>query len=113
MFLDLTATLYFSIKEAPKCAVRKQGKTLLYLKWITNKVLWCSTMLSQCSVLCASLDGRGVWGRMDVRICMAESLHCSQETTTTSLIGDTLVQKKKFKVGGGEETKYKTADTVC
>ena len=27
-----------------------------------------------CSGLCGSLDGRGVWGRMDTSICMAESL---------------------------------------
>ena len=27
-----------------------------------------------------------VWGRMDTCICMAESLHCSTETTTTLLI---------------------------
>ena len=25
-----------------------------------------------CSMLCGSLDGRGVCGRMDTRICMAE-----------------------------------------
>ena len=34
----------------------------LYLKWMTNKEL--------CSMLCGSLDGRGVWGRMDTCICM-------------------------------------------
>ena len=33
--------------------------TLLYLKWITNKVLLYST---GDSVLCGSLDGRGVGG---------------------------------------------------
>ena len=27
-----------------------------------------------CSGLCGSLDGRGVWGRMDTSICMSESL---------------------------------------
>ena len=42
-----------------------------------------------CSVLCASLDGRGVRGRMDTSICMTESLHCSRETITTLLIGYT------------------------
>ena len=40
-----------------------------------------------CSVLCASLDGRGVGGRMGTCMCMAESLRCSLETTTISLIG--------------------------
>ena len=46
-----------------------------------------------CSVLCGSLDGRGIWERMDTCICMAESLRCSPETLTTLLIGYTAVQK--------------------
>ena len=37
-------------------------------------------------VMC-QLDGRGVWGRMDTCIGMAESLHCLPETITTLLIG--------------------------
>ena len=49
-----------------------------------------------CSVLCGSLDGRGVRGRMDTCIFMAESLHCSPETITTSLTGYTPTQNKKF-----------------
>ena len=40
-----------------------------------------------CLMLCGSLDGRGVWGRMDTCVCMAESLHCLPETITTLLIG--------------------------
>ena len=40
-----------------------------------------------CSMLCGSLDGSGVWGRMDTCMCMAESLCCSSETVTTLLIG--------------------------
>ena len=35
-----------------------------------------------CLMLCGSLVGRGDWGQMDTCICMAESLHCSSETTT-------------------------------
>ena len=50
--------------------------TLLYLK-ITNKDL----------LLRSSLDGKGVWGRTDTGICVAESLHCPPETITTLLIG--------------------------
>ena len=46
------------------------------------------------SVLCGSLDGRGVWGRMDTHICMAESLRYSPETTTL-LISYTPIQNKK------------------
>ena len=33
-----------------------------------------------------SLDGRGIWGRMDTRICMAESLRCSPEIIMTLLV---------------------------
>jgi len=43
--------------------------TLLYLKWITNRDLPYST-----GNLCGILDGRGVWGRMDTCMFMAESL---------------------------------------
>ena len=32
------------------------------------------------------LGGRGVWGRMDTCICMAELLCCASETITTLLI---------------------------
>ena len=42
-----------------------------------------------CSMLCGSLDGRGVWWRMDTGMCMAESLCCAPETITTLLIGYT------------------------
>ena len=44
------------------------------------------------SILCAGLDGRRAWGRMDVCIYVAESLHCSSESTTTPLIGYTAIQ---------------------
>ena len=37
-------------------------------------------------MLCVSLDGKGVWGRMDTCICTAESLHCSSEAITTLLV---------------------------
>ena len=36
-----------------------------------------------CSMLCGSLDGKGVSGRMDTCIYMAESLYCSSETIIT------------------------------
>ena len=38
------------------------------------------------SVLRGSLDGRGVWGRMDTCICLAESFCCSLETITTLFV---------------------------
>ena len=49
-----------------------------------------------CSMLCGSLDGWGVWGKGDTRMCMAESLRCSPETVTTLVIGYTPIQNKKF-----------------
>ena len=49
-----------------------------------------------CSVLCGSLDGRGVWGRMDTRIDMAESLCSPPETITTLLIDYIPIQNKKY-----------------
>ena len=61
--------------------------TLLHLKRITNKDLLYSTGNSaQC---CGSLDGRGVWGRMDTCMCMVELLCCAPETITTLLTGYT------------------------
>ena len=50
-----------------------------------------------CSVSRGSLDGRGVWGRMHMCICMAEFLHCSPETITILLLAYTPIQGKKFK----------------
>ena len=68
--------------------------TLLYLKWITNKDLLYSI---RNSMFCGRLYERGVWGRMDMCICMAESFLCSAETNTTLLISYTPKQNKKFK----------------
>ena len=50
-----------------------------------------------CSMLCGSLDGRGIWERMDAGIRMAEFVRCSPETITTLFISYTLIQNKKFK----------------
>ena len=47
-----------------------------------------------CSMLHGSLDGRGVWGRMDTRKYMVESLYYSRETITTLLISNTPIQNK-------------------
>ena len=55
-----------------------------------------------CSTLYGSLDGRGVWGRMDtyiyVCVCLAESIHCSPKTITTLLTSCTPTENKKFKI---------------
>ena len=48
-------------------------------------------------MLCGSLDGSGVWGRMGTCLCMAESLHCSREAITMLLIGYTPIQNEKLK----------------
>ena len=50
-----------------------------------------------CSMMCGSLDGRGGWGRVDTCTGRTESLHCSSETATTLLIGQTPIQNKKVK----------------
>ena len=81
---------------------REFGKvmyTLLNLKWITNKDLLYSPWNSaQCYVPAwmGVCGGGGGWGRMDPCTCMAESLCCSPEITTTSLIGYTAIQNEKF-----------------
>ena len=58
---------------------------LLYLKWIMTRS-YC-VHRTFCSMVCGRLDGRGVWGRMDTAICVAELLCCSPETITTLLTG--------------------------
>ena len=50
-----------------------------------------------CSMLCGSLDGRGVWGRIDTCICTDELLPCSLETIKTLLISHIPTQNKKLK----------------
>ena len=43
-------------------------------------------------MLCGSLDGKGVWERMNTCVCMAEFLSCSPEIITALLIGYVLSQ---------------------
>ena len=50
-----------------------------------------------CSMWWVSLDRRGVWGRKDICICIAESFRPSSEIITTLLTGYTPIQKKKSK----------------
>ena len=56
-------------REAWCAAVHGGHNELDMTEWLNNKK-------------CAILDGRGVWGRMDTCIYMAESLHCWPENTT-------------------------------
>ena len=67
--------------------------TLPYLKWITSKDLLYREL---CSMLCGSLDGRSIWGRMDTHTGMAESLCCAPESITALLTGYTSIQNIKF-----------------
>ena len=54
-------------------------------------------------MLYSSPDGRGVWGRMDTRICMAEPLGFPPETITALFVNQLysiqlkIVKKKKEK----------------
>ena len=54
-------------------------------------------------MLCASRDRRGVVGRMDTWLYMAESLRCSPETTVTFLSAVPQYKIKSLKFGGGKE----------
>ena len=56
-----------------------------------------------CSMLCGNLDGRGVWGRTDTSMCMAEPLGCSPETVTALLTSSTPIQNKKFIIKHGRK----------
>ena len=49
-------------------------------------------------MLCGSLDGRGVWGRMDTNVCVVEALWGPPETIATLLISYTPIQNKKLKI---------------
>ena len=42
-----------------------------------------------CSMFCDTLNGKGVWERVDSYVCMAESLCCLPETITALLISYT------------------------
>ena len=64
--------------------------TLPYLKWITSKDLPYSTW-NAAQYVVAWVGG--VWGRVDMCMCMAESLRSSPETITTLLITCTPKQK--------------------
>ena len=61
--------------------------TVLYLEWITNKVLLYSTWNSAQRYVAAGWEGN--LGRMDTCTCMAESPHCPPETITAWLTGYT------------------------
>ena len=47
-------------------------------------------------MLCGSLNGKGLWERMDKYICMAKSFLCSPESVTTLFLSYIPTQNKKF-----------------
>ena len=63
-----------------------------------------------CSKLCGSLDGRGVWGRMNTWMCMTESLCYPPETVTTLLIGYSPVQNWVVTRSDGKESSCNAGD---
>ena len=77
--------------------------TLLYLKWKIN--LLYST--GNCSMLCGSMDGSGVWGRMDTCICMVSrfAVHLKLSATPQYTIKSLRSQKKGGRFPGGPVVK--------
>ena len=59
-------------------------------------------------MLCGSLDGKGVWGRMDTCVCVAELLRSSPETITALLIGYAPAQNEKLKRKSKQASKSQT-----
>ena len=59
------------------------------------------------------MDGRGVWGRMETCICLAESLSCSLEIIATLLIGYTLILFLKMKRFLKHECDTATLSNLC
>ena len=59
------------------------------------------------------MDGRGVWGRMETCICLAESLSCSLEIIATLLIGYTLILFLKIKRFLKHECDTATLSNLC
>ena len=80
--------MHMRANSPPLFAVRSNGKT-------TQKGRLYSTWNSAQS--CGQLGGRGVWGRMDARVRMAESLCCSPGTITM-LSTNRLHPNTKYKI---------------
>ena len=60
-------------------------RTWTHILTCTHGYIWSGKptrtyCIAQGTLLCGSLDGKGVWGRMDTSVCMAESLCCPPET---------------------------------
>ena len=87
-------SVWGGMREKDNWGVRMDMDTLLYVKWITNKI----SCIAHGALLHVGggQDGRGLWGRMDTCIFMADSLGCSPETITPLIIGYTSIQNRSF-----------------
>ena len=101
-----------SLERREKCVFRSSG-------WLCMTKCCQGPFITFKILLCASLDGRLVWGRMDPCRCVAESLHCSPETITVLLIGYTpmqkcfLVFKKKILMSGWGDPVVPKTSLLC
>ena len=69
----------------------KKSLNLTRILLKTKTAHWKVYAMEPCSVSWGSLDGSGVWGKVDTCRSMAECLCCSLETITTLLIGYVVV----------------------
>ena len=100
--LNIIINLFICIK-----AFNMSGKaTLQFQEQFQCYYIWSGRGIK----LQGGIDRKGVWGRMDTCICMAESLCCSSETITTLLTGYTPIQNKKRKLWRGEKLQASITD---
>ena len=76
--------------------VREFGINMYILLYLKMDNQWGSTVYhwELSSMLCGSLDGMGIWGRVDTCVCNAESLCGQYEATTMLLISYTSIKNK-------------------
>ena len=72
--------------------------TLLYLKWITNKDLLCSTWNSTQYYVAAWMGVGGVLGKTDTGIYTPVFLSCSPETSLNQPYPNTKYKFKRFHI---------------
>ena len=73
--------------------IRPEGKECIMggISLLKALVSHCLEAEAFCSPFCDSLDGKGIWGRMDTCTCTTESLCCPLKTITALLIGYILI----------------------
>ena len=75
----IATTIYWESTRHRKCARKYSFEFVNKIKPETKPKLPVFKHRELYSMWCASLDGKGVWGRMDICICMAESLRYSPD----------------------------------